>query len=64
VAGPVPVAGPREVSLAEWLVIVRDMQEIRIGADGRIQTAGRIESAGDSDWVRWNLERSRARQPR
>jgi len=62
VPGPVPVAGPREVSLQEWLVIVRDMQEIRIGADGRVRGAGRVSSPGDSEWVRWNLRRNQLRQ--
>jgi hypothetical protein len=59
VAGPHPVAGPREVSLSEWLVIVKDMQQIRIGADGRVRAAASIASAGDSDWVRWNLARNK-----
>lgn len=62
VSGPTPVAGPHPVSLDEWLVIVKSMQEIRIAADGRIQAAGGF-SADDADeardWVRWNRERDR-----
>ena len=64
VAGPTPVAGPREVSLKEWMIIVKGMQEVRIGADGTVRAAGNISSAGNSAWVRWNLERNKARQTR
>jgi hypothetical protein len=57
VSGPTPVAGPREVSLEEWMVIVRDMQELKISADGRIGSAGEFsaeEASETGDWVRWN----------
>lgn len=64
VSGPVPVAGPHAVSLDEWLVIVKGMQEIRIGSDGRVKAAGAFvagDSAEAQDWVRWNQERNRRR---
>ncbi|MFA7331512.1 MAG: FecR family protein [Candidatus Delongbacteria bacterium] len=58
VGGPVPVPGPHEVSLREWLVIVKTNQEIRIGSDGRVQAAGALQAKENSDWIRWNQERN------
>lgn len=57
VAGPHPVAGPREVSLSQWLVIVKDMQRVRIGADGMVLEAGPAPRRAD-DWQRWNHARN------
>jgi len=62
VAGPVPVAGPREVSLEEWMVIVKSQQEIRIGADGRVRAAGRLDTGAHEEWLRW--QREKQTQPR
>lgn len=58
VAGPRPVPGPKKVSMEEWTVIVRAMQQIRINADG---TAGqpssfRVDEDRD-EWVNWNRSR-------
>lgn len=58
VAGPVPVEGPREISLEEWLVVVKSRQEIRIGADGRVRAAGAMRPEAESDWSRWNEQRN------
>jgi hypothetical protein len=62
VAGPVPVQGPHEVSLDEWMVIVKSRQEIRIGADGRVRAAGRLDTAAHEEWLRWQQEKQT--QPR
>ncbi len=57
VAGPHAVAGPREVSLEEWLVIVKDQQRLRIGPGGRVLEAGEARPRKDA-WHRWNKERN------
>lgn len=67
VEGPHPVAGPHEVSLEEWVVIVRQMQEVRIGADGRVRSAGAFnarDASEDREWVRWNRMRNLQRRGR
>jgi len=61
------VAGPHEVSLEEWVVIVRQMQEVRIGADGRVRSAGAFnarDASEDREWVRWNRMRNLQRRGR
>jgi hypothetical protein len=63
VAGPHAVAGPHEVSLQEWMVIVRDRQQIRVGADGKVRAAGALPAAEGSAWERWNLQRNKALSP-
>jgi phage tail protein X len=55
---PHEVPGPHEVTMEEWTRIVRALQEIRIGPDGRPTdpTPFTIEADVD-DWVRFNRER-------
>jgi len=62
VEGPKPVPGPRRVTLEEWTVIIRAMQQVSIGADGRPGKPSDFTEAEDRDeWVDWNRERDRGR---
>jgi hypothetical protein len=58
VQGPVPVQGPKEVSMEEWVEIVKAMEQIIVRPDGSYAKSG-FNPAEDSrlDWVRWNKER-------
>ncbi|MFC2077129.1 FecR domain-containing protein [candidate division KSB1 bacterium] len=60
--GPRRIGSPSEVSLEEWLVIVRKNQEVVIGADRVRPTAGFFDPEADAslEWVRWNKARDRA----
>lgn len=63
IPGPKQVPGPREVSLQEWIYIVKDMQSIRIGRDGDLIESGefsRRDEDEQTDWVKWNLMRDKA----
>ncbi|HBE73642.1 MAG TPA: hypothetical protein DDW31_06115 [candidate division Zixibacteria bacterium] len=61
IEGPSEIAGPTEVSLDQWIQIVKIHQEITINPDG---TYGIVqfnpELDAQDDWVRWNQERDRA----
>lgn len=71
VSGPVPVPGPhevpppyREVTMAEWTVIVQSMQQISISPQGIASKPQDINPQQDQDdWVKWNQERDRELEP-
>lgn len=64
---PVPVAGPREVpppfhevSMEEWTVIVKAMQQISISPQGVASKPQDFTAQQDmDDWVKWNQERDK-----
>jgi hypothetical protein len=64
---PVPVDGPREVpppfhevSMEEWTVIVKAMQQVSISPQGVASQPQDFTQQQDmDDWVKWNLERDK-----
>lgn len=65
VPGPTPVAGPHEVSLEQWSMIVKSMQKVRVNNRGQVIQSGSF-SAQDpeeqNDWVRWNQRRDQGQE--
>lgn len=60
VSGPKPVPGPHKVTMAEWTVIIKAMQQVRIGADGVPGKPREFSEQEDRDaWVEWNRARDR-----
>jgi len=62
--GPSQVSGPRQVSLEEWMYIVKNMQVINISKSGKVLSAGDFSATDkeeQSDWVKWNMERDKER---
>jgi hypothetical protein len=67
VSGPVPVNGPHEVpppahevTLEEWHVIVKSMQQILISPQGVASQPKDFTPQEDADdWVRWNQEQDK-----
>jgi hypothetical protein len=67
VTAPHPVAGTHEVpppvhevSMAEWTVIVKAMQQITISPQGVASEPQSIDPKVDADdWVKWNQERDK-----
>jgi hypothetical protein len=64
IQGPVQVPGPREITMEEWVYLVRSNQQITIGTNGQVKSMGsfrRTDRDENTDWVRWNLQRDRQR---
>jgi ferric-dicitrate binding protein FerR (iron transport regulator) len=60
VPGPTSVPGPKPVSIAEWVYIVKSMQQIQISSNGKAEAPKAFSEAEDmDDWVKWNKKRDR-----
>jgi hypothetical protein len=67
VSAPVPVAGPHEVpspvhevTMEEWHVIVKAMQQVSISSQGVASQPQDFDPQADADdWVKWNQERDK-----
>jgi hypothetical protein len=64
VSGPHEVPPPvHEVSMEEWTVIVKAMQQISISSQGVASKPQDFDPKADTDdWVRWNQERDKVTQ--
>jgi hypothetical protein len=62
VPGPYEIPGPREVTLEEWIYIVKSMEQVTIDNRGQLISKGKFSEKDEdekSDWVLWNQQRDR-----
>jgi hypothetical protein len=58
VQGPVPVQGPKQVSMQEWFEIIKAQQQIIVRPDGSYTKSDfSFEEDAKLDWVKWNKKR-------
>ncbi len=59
IPGPHEVAGPREVSMEEWTQIVKSMNMVSVGRDGKPSEQIEFNRDPDDEWEQWNEDRDR-----
>jgi len=65
IKGPTQIPGPHEVSLEEWVYIVKSMQQITIDRQGKVMSTGEFSSEDKDEqnsFVKWNLKRDLQRR--
>lgn len=63
IQGPVQVPGPTQITLEQWVYLVRSYQQITIGAKGQIKSVSSFKKTDrdeSDEWVKWNQQRDRA----
>ena len=59
----VQVPGPTQITMEQWVYLVRSYQQITIGAKGQIKSVSAFKKSDreeNDEWVKWNLQRDRA----
>lgn len=67
IQGPHPVQGPHEVSLEQWMYIIKSMQQITIDKQGKVVSVGEFSKKDPDEktpWVEWNKQREKIRLKR
>lgn len=59
ITGPSEVPGPHEVTMEEWTRIVKAMQKITIGKDGKPSEVTPFKQSPGNSWEQWNQERDK-----
>ena len=59
VSGPTEIPGPQEVTLDEWVRIVKSMQKVTIGKDGIPSDVTAFKRKPSSSWEQWNEKRDK-----
>lgn len=63
IQGPVQVPGPTQITLEQWVYLVRSYQQITIGAKGQVKSVSsfkRTDRDESAEWIKWNQQRDRA----
>ncbi|MDZ7261472.1 MAG: FecR domain-containing protein [candidate division KSB1 bacterium] len=62
VPGPYQIPGPTEVTVEQWLYIIKSMQQITVSPRGQIVSKGSFSPKDpdeQSEWVKWNKQRDK-----
>ncbi len=59
VQGPKKISGPKEVSMQEWIMIVKQGYRVDVSSDGALYEPVKFDREKDlqNPWVEWNMQR-------